>query len=124
MALHSHPQTDDLERADKNPRRSQLSAEKKRYIAKLIAKHGNNYESMVHDLTANPEQLTVAKLKKLATKFYASQEKKRENKKDAMDIDTSLAQQKLPKVEEDEGDTSLKKKKRKKKKKKDKLLIM
>ena len=69
MALLKHPQSDDLERSATNPRRTPLTEEKQRYIAKLLKKHGHNYDAMAADIKLNVEQLTLPKLKKLATKF-------------------------------------------------------
>ena len=56
LAMFDIPQSDDLTHSSTNDRRNPMSEDKQKYIARLITKHGENYEKMQHDRKANPMQ--------------------------------------------------------------------
>lgn len=77
LEIFDIPQTDDLTKLATNPRRTPLSGEKQKYIAKLIAKYGNDFDAMGRDTKLNAQQLTAAKLEKMTAKFLALDQKHR-----------------------------------------------
>lgn len=77
MHLFEIPQSEDLTKVGMNPRRTPLSAEKQKYIARLLTKYGSDYEAMARDTKINAQQLTSVKLEKMASKFFSLDAKRR-----------------------------------------------
>lgn len=63
------PDSDSL--VDVNPkRRAQPMLENdQRYVSKLMAKHGEDYEKMARDIKTNAKQLTASRLQKMCARF-------------------------------------------------------
>ena len=51
-------------------RKLPVSIEDQKYIRKCLAKHGDNYHSMMRDIKTNDMQYTEVKLKKMAARFF------------------------------------------------------
>ena len=51
-------------------RKLPVSVEDQRYISKCLAKHGDNYRSMMRDIKTNDMQFTDTQLKKMAARFF------------------------------------------------------
>ncbi|KAL3789898.1 hypothetical protein HJC23_010583 [Cyclotella cryptica] len=51
-------------------RKLPVSVEEQKYIGKCLAKHGENYRSMMRDIKTNDMQYTDAQLKKMAARFF------------------------------------------------------
>lgn len=77
LEMFKIPQTDDLTKLATNPRRTPLSEEKQKYIAKLMARYGDDFDAMGRDTKLNAQQLTAAKLEKMTSKFLALDQKHR-----------------------------------------------
>lgn len=51
-------------------RKLPVSIDDQKYIRKCLAKHGDDYRAMMRDIKTNDMQHTVAKLRKMAARFY------------------------------------------------------
>jgi nucleolar protein 16 len=51
-------------------RKLPVSIEDQKYIRKCLAKHGDDYHSMMRDIKTNDMQYTEYKLKKMAARFF------------------------------------------------------
>eukprot|EP00581_Thalassiosira_minuscula_P009333 CAMPEP_0183706216 /NCGR_PEP_ID=MMETSP0737-20130205/3108_1 /TAXON_ID=385413 /ORGANISM="Thalassiosira miniscula, Strain CCMP1093" /LENGTH=192 /DNA_ID=CAMNT_0025933571 /DNA_START=81 /DNA_END=659 /DNA_ORIENTATION=+ len=51
-------------------RKLPVSIEDQKYIRKCLAKHGDDYHSMMRDIKTNDMQHTESKLRKMAARFY------------------------------------------------------
>jgi hypothetical protein len=74
IELFDIPESDDL---DKPKRIMPLSEEDQSYIAKCMAKHGDNYSKMFMDIKVNDMQHTAVQLKKLGSRFLLLDEAER-----------------------------------------------
>mmetsp|Transcript_5504 Transcript_5504/g.7566 ORF Transcript_5504/g.7566 Transcript_5504/m.7566 type:complete len:171 (+) Transcript_5504:79-591(+) len=63
------PDSDDLKVVDANAKRRVMSEEIQKYLAALIAKHGDDYTAMSRDIKTNYLQYAVAKLARLCSRF-------------------------------------------------------
>eukprot|EP00584_Thalassiosira_punctigera_P012046 CAMPEP_0172555750 /NCGR_PEP_ID=MMETSP1067-20121228/59932_1 /TAXON_ID=265564 ORGANISM="Thalassiosira punctigera, Strain Tpunct2005C2" /NCGR_SAMPLE_ID=MMETSP1067 /ASSEMBLY_ACC=CAM_ASM_000444 /LENGTH=144 /DNA_ID=CAMNT_0013344335 /DNA_START=409 /DNA_END=843 /DNA_ORIENTATION=+ len=51
-------------------RKLPVSIEDQKYISRCLAKHGDDYHSMMRDIKTNDMQHTESKLKRMASRFY------------------------------------------------------
>lgn len=51
-------------------RKLPVSVDDQKYIGKCLAKHGENYRSMMRDIKTNDMQYTDSQLRKMATRFF------------------------------------------------------
>ncbi|KAJ8603075.1 hypothetical protein CTAYLR_006675 [Chrysophaeum taylorii] len=77
LAIFEVPQPEDLEKVGTNARRNPLAEEKQRYIAKLIAKHGEDFDAMARDIKRNVQQFTATRLRNMTAKFLRLDDKHR-----------------------------------------------
>eukprot|EP00640_Fibrocapsa_japonica_P006452 CAMPEP_0113942044 /NCGR_PEP_ID=MMETSP1339-20121228/7826_1 /TAXON_ID=94617 /ORGANISM="Fibrocapsa japonica" /LENGTH=172 /DNA_ID=CAMNT_0000946353 /DNA_START=40 /DNA_END=558 /DNA_ORIENTATION=- /assembly_acc=CAM_ASM_000762 len=75
--LFDIPCSDDLTKVDANARRRVMSEEEQKYLANLIAKYGEDYKGMAHDVKKNYLQYAVGKLRRLCARFLLLDENQR-----------------------------------------------
>ena len=74
IELYDVPDSDTLEaRKQKRPQ----SAEDQKYIARLLAKHGDDFTAMFRDIKVNNMQHTETQLRKMASRFLLLDEEQR-----------------------------------------------
>ena len=74
IELYDVPDSDTLEaRKKKRPQ----SANDQKYIARLLAKHGDDYTAMFRDIKVNKMQYTETQLRKMASRFFLLDEEQR-----------------------------------------------
>jgi nucleolar protein 16 len=74
IELYDVPDSDTLEaRKKKRPQ----SADDQKYIARLLAKYGDDYAAMFRDIKVNKMQYTETQLRKMASRFFLLDEEHR-----------------------------------------------
>jgi nucleolar protein 16 len=74
IELYDVPHSDTLEaRKKKRPQ----SADDQKYIARLLAKYGDDYTAMFRDIKVNKMQYTETQLRKMASRFFLLDEEQR-----------------------------------------------
>ena len=74
IELYDVPNSDTLEsRKKKRPQ----SADDQKYIARLLAKYGDDYTAMFRDIKINKMQYTESQLRKMASRFFLLDEEQR-----------------------------------------------
>jgi len=77
IELFDIPESDDIPKRTKSQVMLPLSVEDQEYVARCMAKHGDNYSKMSRDIKVNDMQHTENKLRKMGARFLLLEEGQR-----------------------------------------------